>query len=117
MKVLNTILETLSTPDSQNRDWYAWTTNQMSHALMGVIVAMFFPLAALQMILIIALLIEMVDFLKVPTVETVKDSLIDIIFWVLGGILYLFQDAPVVGTCLICAGLLIGIFPRLRKVL
>ncbi len=117
MKILENILETLSTPDSQNRDWYGWVTNQCSHVLMGIIVGMFFPGAVIQMILIIALMIEMVDLFRVPTAATLKDSIIDITFWVLGGILYMFQDTPLIGICLISAGLLIGILPRLRKVL
>lgn len=117
MRVLNTILDSLTTPDNQNRDWYGWATNQMSHALLGVIVAIFFPSAPLQVILIIAVLIESIDFFRIPSRVILKDSIIDIIFWLFGGILVIYQHEPLIGTCLIAAGLLIGILPRLRKVL
>lgn len=112
-----TILDSLDTPDAQNRDWYAWATNQMSHALLGVAVALLFPVYALQVTFLIAALKEIGDVIRVPTWATAKDSCIDVTFWMLGALLIVFGHAPLIGISLITCGLVIGIFPRLHKAL
>lgn len=116
MSILSTILKSLGTPDAQERDWYGWATNQCSHALFGVFTALLFPLAALQMTLIFAVAKESLDIVRDMTTEKLKDSLVDISFWLIGAIVIVFPD-PVVGIILMVFGLIIGIVPRIRKLL
>lgn len=117
MKIFNLIYSSLSTPDSQDRDWYGWSSNQCSHALFGVIVAMLFPTAVLQMVLIVALLKETFDFIKIMTFKTFKDSIVDIWFWLIGGFLFINQENPIPTIIIFIFSLLMGIIPRARKLL
>lgn len=111
MKVFSQIIKTLSIPDDQRYKWYEWSTNQGFHALLGVIVALYFPSAALQMAAIIALLKELGDLMRGGKLV---DSLVDTTFWVLGAWLITASNhnIPVI---LLAFALVCGVVPRIRK--
>ena len=87
MSYLKIIITALEMPDSQNKDWYGWSCNQCSHVLFGLFLAILFPSYALPITLLVAGLKELTDIYKVQTAKTVKDSIIDITFWMLGAVI------------------------------
>lgn len=111
MSLLSRVLRELERPDDQGKDWYGWVTNQMSHALLGVVVALHFPSAPLQMAAIFALLKETADMFRGGKIV---DSLVDVSFWVLGAMLIALND-KISATILIVFALVCGIIPRARK--
>lgn len=115
MKLFLDIIKSLDTPDDQGRDWYAWACNQCSHAFLGVIVALYFQGAPLQVAAIIALLKETIDITRVPTLRTVRDSVVDVTFWVLGAWVASVGDYLTVAVILTAFALICGIIPRARK--
>lgn len=116
MSIFGSILAELKTPDAQGNDWYGWASNQLSHAFFGGVVAVFMPLVAVPLAMLLALVKEFVDFIKIPTKDTLNDSLVDIAFWGLGAWLFSTQDYKVVALILLSFALLCGVIPRLRKV-
>lgn len=114
MSMFSAIFKALSTPDSQNRDWYAWASNQCSHALFGVFIAVLYPTNPFLMTFIIASLKETFDIARITTFNTMKDSLIDVSFWMVGASVVTLQD-PVIGIFFMIAFLLMGIVQRLRN--
>lgn len=117
MSLFSRIVQSLDTPDDQGNDWYGWACNQMAHALLGVIVALFFPVAALQVAAIIALLKECTDIIKVPTARTFRDSAADIAFWLIGAWMASPGIDVAVPVWILFAALICGIIPRARKAL
>lgn len=111
MSLLSTIINELTKPDAQKGDWYAWTTNQMSHVLLGVIGVLFFSIPT---VILTAISLELIDLFKKPTRAMIKDSLIDIYFWTLGCFLILY---PYTSVVLLFFSLLVGIISRYRKLL
>jgi len=114
MTVFGSVIKGLETPDDQGRDWYGWTANQMAHAMLGVIIALYFPNAPLQMAMIAALLKEGADIMRVPMAATVKDSLLDATFWLLGAWVACTSHLTLVVWFLAFA-LICGVIPRVRK--
>lgn len=112
--MIKAIITSLATPDAQGNDWYGWASNQMSHALLGVIVALYYPSIALAVV--IGLLKECGDLLRSPNKFTLIDSMQDASFWALGAWLIVASDKNLaviaLGFALIC-----GIIPRARKIL
>jgi hypothetical protein len=111
MSLFGRMIAELETPDEQGRDWYGWASNQMSHALLGVIVALYFPAAPLEMAAIVALLKETGDLYRGGKF---RDSLADVSFWVLGAWLVTAQDHNLALIALAIA-LVCGVIPRARK--
>ncbi len=114
MNLLGRILKELKTPDDQGNDWYGWTSNQMAHALLGVVVALFFAGAPIEMAVIIAALKEVGDLAKNPARAVVQDSLQDILFWGLGAWL-VSAESPILPTLVIAFALICGVVPRVRQ--
>jgi len=126
MSLISTILDQLETPDDQGRDWYGWASNQLSHAVLGLLYAGAVQLwlhsvgigAAVAMT--IALVKEFFDIRRVPTWRTAQDSLQDVLFQGIGAALasalYLRSSAIfILAAFFIAAALIIGIIPRARK--
>lgn len=114
MNLIRTILDQLETPDDQGRDWYGWASNQMSHAMLGVIVALYFQESPLEMALIIGAFKECTDLLRLPTMVTAKDSLWDAAFWVLGAWVASASDLTL-AVWFLSFALICGVIPRVRK--
>lgn len=72
------------TPDDQAQSWYGWTTNQMSHAFLGAIIATFTGAYWLVVTIAFAVTKEGFDLSKSVNTHALLDSLNDILFWVLG---------------------------------
>lgn len=72
------------TPDDQPQSWYAWATNQMSHAFLGALIATFAGAYWLVLVLGAAILKEGLDLYRLFTWPSAVDSLTDILFWVGG---------------------------------
>lgn len=114
MTIFGAVIKGLETPDDQGRDWYGWASNQMSHAMLGVIVALYFPTAPLEMALIIGALKECADIIRVPSIATAKDSLWDAAFWVLGAWVAFAPDLTL-AVLFLAFALVCGVVPRARK--
>lgn len=115
--MLKSIIDQLGMPDDQGRDWYGWATNQCAHGFLGVITALLFSGAPIQMTLILALLKEAADLLRVTRLRTVRDSAQDIAFALLGACLVIAGDLLPAVVIVIVFFLLLGIIPRARKAL
>jgi hypothetical protein len=113
VSALSRALKELARPDNQGNDWYAWASNQMSHALLGVIVALYYPSVVLAVI--IGSLKECVDLLKAPKKATLFDSVQDVAFWAMGAWLIIASDKNV-AVIFLLFGLVCGVIPRIRKV-
>lgn len=114
MNLLRNIITELDTPDDQGRDWYGWSANQLAHAMLGVIVALYCPTAPLWAAATIALFKEAFDFARVPTIRTLKDSLCDVSFWVLGAWVATASDLTL-AVWFLSFALICGVIPRARK--
>lgn len=112
--MLKTIIASLATPDAQGNDWYGWAANQMAHALLGVVVALYFPSAPVVMALILGSLKECLDLLRSPDKATLVDSAQDAVFWGLGAWLVTAGDINL-AVILLAFALLCGVIPRLRR--
>jgi len=128
MSLISTILDQLETPDDQGRDWYGWSSNQLSHAALGLLYAgavqlwMHSVLAGVAVAMAIALVKEGVDIHRVPTWHTAQDSLQDVLFQAIGAALasalYLHSGGIfILAAFFIIAALIIGIAPRVKKAL
>lgn len=115
MSILSRILIELETPDDQGNDWYGWASNQLSHAFFGALVALFAPLFAVPVAMLIVITKELFDFIRVPTKDTFEDSMQDIAFWGLGAWMFSDPDYKVIATILLSFALVCGIIPRIRK--
>lgn len=114
MSVFKAVFAELRTPDDQGRDWYGWASNQMSHALLGITVALYFPLAPMVMAFIIGGLKECFDLLRNPSRLGLTDSTQDVAFWVMGAWLITATDHNL-AVIAIAFALLCGTIPRIRK--
>lgn len=84
MKRITRIFKDLMTPDDQSQSWYGWATNQMSHAFLGALIAVFAGAYWFWAALGVAVLKEGFDLYKVFSGPAVVDSITDILFWVGG---------------------------------
>lgn len=114
MNLFSRIIDALDTPDDQGNDWYGWSSNQLSHAFLGVVIALYFPKAPLEMALIIGSIKECIDLIRVPTFATAKDSLWDAAFWVLGAWVASASDLTL-AVWFLAFALICGVIPRARK--
>lgn len=114
MKIFTSIAQELRTPDDQGKDWYGWASNQLSHALFGVIIALHLPGGAIEVALIVALLKECFDLVQNFTRRAVVDSLVDATFWVIGAWLIVAEDKTL-ATIILAFALICGVIPRVRK--
>lgn len=71
-------------PDDQAQSWYGWATNQMSHAFLGALIAVFAGVYWLWVTLGVAVAKEGFDLFRVFSSPALVDSLTDILFWVGG---------------------------------
>ena len=84
MKRITKVFKDLMTPDDQSQSWYAWATNQMSHAFLGALIATFAGGYWLIAVLGFAIAKEASDLYKVFNSRAIVDSITDILFWVGG---------------------------------
>lgn len=113
MSALRIIIAALARPDAQKKDWYAWATNQCSHTLFGVIIALICPTSPYLAVFLTASMKELIDIYKVSTLKTLKDSGVDVAFWMTGAILITMN--PYFGIFLLITFLSIGIISRIRR--
>ena len=118
MKIITTILTTLETPDDQGNDWYAWATNQLSHAMIGVTLTgglsfLTHPITAFWLLMGYAIGKEIFDLSQKFNLRALRDSLHDILFqmsgsWLAIGLfahsLTLFVVAVLLGVSLLADG-------------
>lgn len=109
MSILSRVIGELSKPDDQGDDWYGWASNQLSHAFIGLVLAVHFGLLAS---VAVACVKEIADIIRKPT--NVVDSITDVAFWSLGALLVYAEDKVLV-TIVIVFALVCGLIPRIRK--
>ena len=84
MKRITQVFKDLMTPDAQDSSWYGWVTNQLSHAFLGAVVALFAGAYWFVAVLTLAITKEGFDLYKGFSSHALLDSLNDILFWVMG---------------------------------
>lgn len=118
MKIITTILTTLETPDDQGNDWYGWASNQLSHALIGVVITgvlcfLTDPVIAFGFLVGYAASKEFFDLRTKLNLRALRDSLHDILFqtsgsWLAIGLFVpsaqLFTIAALLGLTLLIDG-------------
>lgn len=109
------ILKELGKSDDQGRDWYGWATNQTAHAFVGVGLAVI--TGSIAAVVAISCIKEAGDVFRSLSVRTVRDSLVDIAFVLLGAGVVLCTPYSELMVVLVAMGLLIGIVPRARLAL
>ena len=129
-KVIRFILDSLGTPDSQGRDWYAWATNQLSHMFIGVfytgtcLLLGLLWFCAVGVCAVLVLVKEGHDLVIAPTWKTAFDKLQDVTFQMIGsavavGLFFahalVFGVALLVGAAILAAGVFIRAFIALKK--
>lgn len=72
------------TPDDQAQSWYGWATNQMSHAFLGALIAVFAGTYWVVSVLLVAVTKESFDLYRFFSINAIIDSLNDILFWIAG---------------------------------
>ena len=110
MSILSRVIGELGKPDDQGDDWYGWASNQMSHAFIGLVLAVHFGLLAS---VAVACVKEIADIIRKP--KNAVDSAVDVAFWALGA-WFAFADDKVLATIFIAFALMCGIIPRVRKI-
>ena len=111
MSVLSKIVAELSRADSQPRDWYGWTTNQMGHAFSFMALAMLFaPWIAAAL----ALAKETADGVKTDNRQGWRDCATDLFFALSGVALVAFPAWQIPVLIAVAAVLIVGIVKRLR---
>lgn len=115
MNLLNGILTELDTPDDQGRDWYGWASNQCAHAFLGAVVGVLFVSHSVLVAGAIATLKELTDIIRVPSARTLRDSVQDIAFWLLGAWVVSAGENLPVAIILTAFALICGVIPRARK--
>lgn len=84
MKKVTKVFKDLMTPDDQSESWYGWATNQMSHAFLGALIAIFAGTYWLFVTMIFAVTKEGFDLYRAFNVQAFIDSITDILFWIGG---------------------------------
>lgn len=113
--MISAILRYLDTPDNQGRDWYAWASNQLSHAFIGGFIVIVFVACGwhggVMASLATVIAKKITDFIRVPVLNTLKDAWHDAAFWLAGALLVAnAQDSAmvayvsIVGTVLLLSG-------------
>lgn len=128
MSILSVILTELGRGDDQGNDWYGWATNQMGHALIGLVIAVVGltwladdALGAVLLSIGLALAKEAADLISGPvTWRAVRDGLRDLAFWSTGAALGIATsigaDALIaLSISSLIALLIAGIVPRVRR--
>jgi hypothetical protein len=111
MSVLSKIVAELLRADSQPRDWYGWTTNQMGHAFSFMALAMLFaPWIAAAL----ALAKETADGVKTDNRQGWRDCATDLFFALSGVALVAFPAWQIPVLVAVAAALAAGIVKRLR---
>lgn len=114
MSILTSIVSQLRVPDDQGNDWYAWASNQCSHSLLGVLIGLCFPAAALVVVLAVSVAKELADIYRMPTLRTARDSAQDMIFWLLGAWAAIAGETIGIVIFALATALLCGVIPRIR---
>jgi hypothetical protein len=115
MKRITRIFKDLMTPDDQSQSWYAWATNQMSHAFLGALIAVFTGGYWLVATLIVAVIKEILDLSKSFRSKALSDSLSDILFWVCGAGIVAGGEYGYWFAFVLFIMLVIGIRSRVKK--
>jgi hypothetical protein len=107
----------LGTPDDQGKDWYGWITNQLGHAMLGLVFGGALLLAgggwvgAIVGNVVVAATKEIYDLLKDNPDKWagIRDNIQDLSFWMIGTILATAIFYGSVTTFAIGFGLFIGL--------
>jgi hypothetical protein len=111
MSVLSQIVAELSRADSQPRDWYGWTTNQMGHAFSFMALAMLFaPWASAAL----AVAKEIADGIKTDNRQGWRDCATDLFFALSGVALVAVPAAQIPMLVAVAVVLIVGIVKRVR---
>jgi hypothetical protein len=120
--IIEKILEELSKPDDQGRDWYGWVTNQTGHITIGVFttaISLQFLTTyyAIVPLLLFAVLKESFDL---RGGGKVKDSFVDFTFQILGSTLCVglfIKNLEIVNLSvgITILSLTFGLIPRVKK--
>lgn len=114
MKLFSTIFSELTIPDDQRGKWYLWSGNQGFHALLGVILGVFFPEAGVQVAVIVALLKEYFDLMQNFSRKAVLDSATDVAFWGVGAWI-VCSSTPALPVFILGLMLIAGITVKVRE--
>jgi hypothetical protein len=111
MSVFSQIVAELSRADSQPRDWYGWTTNQMGHAFSFMALAILFEpwIAAL-----LTVAKETADGFKTDNRQGWRDCATDLLFSLSGVALVAFPAWQIPVLIAVAAVLAAGIVKRVR---
>lgn len=125
--IVRLIAKELGRGDAQRDDWYSWSANQLSHALIGTVLAgttMLFGAppwtAAGLTALIYALFKELPDWIRAPGWAAARDSVQDALFVSGGSILAVGLSEKAitiyaVALIAMLAGLATGAFQRAKR--
>lgn len=115
MKRITQVFKDLMTPDDQSQSWYGWATNQLSHAFLGAVVALFAGAYWFVVVIALAAIKEAFDLFKVFNRRALLDSLVDISFWLLGAGIVVSEEYKlwIIGAFLLLIS--VGVYPRIRK--
>jgi hypothetical protein len=111
MSVFSQIVAELSRADSQPRDWYGWTTNQMGHAFSFMALAILFEpwIAAL-----LTVAKETADGFKTDNRQGWRDCATDLFFSLSGVALVAFPAWQIPVLIAVAVVLAAGIVKRVR---
>ncbi len=84
MKTITQVFKDIMTPDDQPLSWYGWATNQMAHAFLGSLVAVFAGAYWLAITVGLAVTKEGFDLYRSFNRQSIVDSMTDTLFWVTG---------------------------------
>ena len=112
MKRITKVFKDLMTPDDQQESWYAWATNQMSHAFLGAIVAAILGVWGVLVALILGVIKEASDLTKAAKL---LDSVMDVAFWTSGAASVAFSEYIYLVLIALAVLLYYGIRPRIKK--
>jgi hypothetical protein len=111
MSVLSKIIAELSRTDSQPRDWYGWTTNQMGHAFSFMALAM---ILAPWIAAALAIAKEIADGVKTDNRQGWRDCATDLFFSLAGVALVAFPPWQIPALVAVAVVLAVGIVKRVR---
>lgn len=115
MGLLSKFFKEIKTPDDQAGNWYAWASNQLSHAFLGATVATFSGSYWFVVTAILAMTKEGFDLSRAFSSSALKDSLTDIVFWILGAGFTAEPDYRIAFAVAIFVLATYGIIRRMKK--
>lgn len=127
LKNLRIVYSELKIPSNQAKDWYLWSSVQLAHSFIGMVltgifnafgVDIFYAFLLASILYIVSK--ELLDFIKSPTWPIARDSLHDSLF-VFGGGLICYSLVSmdflsfVIASLFILCGIVWGILVRIER--